>query len=192
MIASRMIIVCEGLSEVHLLRKLMGRELTGDMKFYASQGRSSLVSLARNLIVHEGGPVFLVMDADSTNAHVREELEAITTVAMHGAASGGTFLAIPGLFKLFMFVPEIEAVFFEAPEVLERVTGKPISQDVVEGGLKAPAATLAKLTGNSKPVAVDLLSAKLDEKALDMLRKGKQALAFRMNIEELLRDAKVA
>ena len=91
-----------------------------------------------------------------------------------------------------MFVPEIEVVFFEAPGALERVAGKRVNKALMEEGLLAPAATLAKLTGDSKVLAIDILTRKLDEQAIDMLRNGKQAIAFRENVEGLLRDATVA
>ena len=192
MTTSRLKLVAEGQSDIHLIRKLISHELNGNMSFYASQGRASLVSVARNLIVHEGGPVLLVMNADSNNLHVKRELEAMTIVAMSGVASGGSFYAIPSLFKVFMFVPEIAVVFFEAPDALERVTGQAISKQVLEAGRMAPAVTLAKLTGDSNVLAVDMLTRKIDEQAIDMLRKGKQANEFRENVESLLREAMVA
>ncbi len=191
MTTPKLTVICEGQSDTRLIRKLLSHELTGDMKFYASQGRVSLVSLARNVMVHEGGPILLAMDAESTNPHVIRELEAMATVALSGAGSGGTFLATRGLFKVFMFIPELEVVFFEAPAALERIIGKALSKEIVDEGLMAPTATLVKLTGDSKLLAVDLLSRKLDEEAIEILREGKQAIAFRENVNDLLRDAAV-
>src|SRR5258708_30264671 len=102
MTAPKLTIICEGASDTRLIRMLIAHELRGDMKFYASQGRLSLLSLARNLIVHEGGPVLLVMDADSTNPHVRRELEAMTIAAISGAGGDGTLLPNLRLFNVFI------------------------------------------------------------------------------------------
>ena len=38
MTTTRLKIIAEGQSDVHLIRRLMSHELTGDMTFYASQG----------------------------------------------------------------------------------------------------------------------------------------------------------
>jgi|SRR5882724_1149713 len=189
MTAPKLTIISEGESDTRLIRKLIAHELTSDMKFYASQGRLSLLSLARNLIVHEGGPVLLVMDADSTNPHVRRELEAMTIAAISGAGGDGTLLPNQRLFNVFMFVPEIEVVFFEAPRVLERIMNKPVDTDTVELGLTEPKKVLVKLTGDSKALAVDLLSRKIDEEGIEILRAGKQARALRQTVNDFLRGA---
>lgn len=192
MTSPRLTVICEGKTDTRLVRLLMAHELRDGMKFYASQGRVSLLTLARNLIVHEGGPVLLVMDADSTNPHVKRELEAVATAAMGGAAGDGMLRAAPGLFSVFLFVPEIEVVFFEAPTALERVVQKPIGNESIKEGLTAPKSMLAKLTNDSPALAVDLLSRKIDEEGIELLRNGKQATAFRETLNNLLQQATAA
>ena len=47
-------IIAEGPSDTHLMRKLLYRELVSEMKFYASQGKVSAVTLARNVSCARG------------------------------------------------------------------------------------------------------------------------------------------
>lgn len=171
-------IVAEGLSDIHLLRKILAHEPNGGTRFFGGQGKMSLVSLARNVIVSEGGPVLLVMDADTRNPNLIRENQSMVVSALAGPASQGTFLPTPGVFKVFVFVPEIEIVLFEAPKALEAALGKEIDEEDMEAGKNAPKETLAKLMGESKVLAVNSISRKLNEEAIDILREGEQAKAF--------------
>jgi len=51
--------------DIHLIRKLLFQEPVDAMKFYASMGKVSAVTIARNMLVHEGGPVLLAIDSDT-------------------------------------------------------------------------------------------------------------------------------
>lgn len=185
-------IVAKGLSDIHLLRKLLSDELTAGVRFYASQGRASLATVGRNILVHEGGPVLLVMDADTLSSQARQELEAMTTVAMSGAASGGAFVSWQGSFKVFTFLPAIEVVFFEAPAVLEKAIGRALPSEILKEGLASPKPTLTKLLAEAGKSDLDMLSRQLDEPSIDALRTGKQATALRASVRPLLRVASLA
>lgn len=76
--AEKLIIVTEGKTDVLIIRALLNKELTAGMRFFAGQGRESLVTLGRNLLVHEGGPVLLVMDFSTAELQFKDEMLAKT------------------------------------------------------------------------------------------------------------------
>src|SRR5262249_49546326 len=133
---------------------ILGEDLAKKVQFFASQGRASLATLGRNVLVHEGGPVLLVMDSDTLDPRLTAELESMNKVAMSSVRTSGAQLPVPAAssrqFKVFTFVPEIEAVFFEAPEVLGRLVGKTVSKDKVSEGHLVPKQVLAELLADTK------------------------------------------
>ena len=58
-------IVVEGRLDAILLRRLFSKYEAIPLRFYAAQGRESLATLGRNILVHEVRPVLIVMDADT-------------------------------------------------------------------------------------------------------------------------------
>src|SRR4051812_25107701 len=114
--AESLTLVVERKTDVLIIRTLLHNELKTGMRFFAGQGRESLVTLARNLLVHEGDPVLLVMDVANAELQSRNELvmEVMRVLSTVGA---------PGMFQVFTFIPEIEIVFFEAPHALQRALG---------------------------------------------------------------------
>src|SRR5205807_422759 len=134
-------IVVEGRTDAQLIRAILGGEVAKKTRIYAAQGRASLETIARNVLFHEGGPVLLVMDSDTLNPQLTAELESFSLAAMRGPVTSGIQPAVtmnsePPPFRVFTFVPEIEAVFFEAPRVLDRLLGKkPPEEKIKEGHL---------------------------------------------------------
>ncbi len=60
-------LVVEGPSDAEFVRAVLGKELTKQTRFFIGRGKMSLASLGRNILVDQGGPVLVVMDADTTN-----------------------------------------------------------------------------------------------------------------------------
>ena len=73
---SSLYIVVEEPADAHIIRGILGKELAGKLRFFAASGRLSLATVGRNILVHEGGPVLLVMDADTRNQQLVERLYA--------------------------------------------------------------------------------------------------------------------
>ena len=69
---SKLLVVVEGKTDATAIRAILGTVLARRPRFFAAHGRTSLVTVARNLFFHEGGPVLIVMDADTTTAHMVE------------------------------------------------------------------------------------------------------------------------
>jgi hypothetical protein len=132
-------LVVEGRSDVILLRGLLGDLTNCSFRYYAGEGKVSLASLARNILVHEGGPLLIVMDADTLSPSKAEEESAMVRILLRrfSAASDSDVVA---------FLPTLEVIFFEAPGVLARRFGSDqIKEPVIERGLYRPNDTLGEL-----------------------------------------------
>jgi hypothetical protein len=143
-------VIVEGPSDAQIVRAIVGKELASRLRVFAPQGLASLATVGRNVLVHEGGPVLLVMDSDTLDPQLTAELQAMNMVAMSGAITPGAAPPVfpdspASQFKVFTFVPEIEAVFFEAPQALDRLLGEEPPQGKVKSGQFAPRQTLLDL-----------------------------------------------
>jgi hypothetical protein len=184
---SSLYIVVEGPTDAQIIRNILGKELAGRLRFFATSGRTSLATVARNLLVHEGGPVLLVMDADTRNPQLVGELRSMTLMATSGVLPPN----LPRLsdwVQVFAFVPEIEVIFFEAPQSLEIILGKKIPEEKVQEGLLAPKATLAKLLGEGK-VDYQTLVTSLSPEVASILASSSQAQALKTVIESMITPA---
>jgi hypothetical protein len=166
----RCIVVVEERLDAVLLRRVIQRALSVEPRFFTGDGQIALASLARNILVHEGGPVFVVMDAETTNGDMAFEACAMTRMALGHVSSDDAF-------DVFAFVPHLEVVFFEAPDVLRRRFGAHAQDVELELGRFSPTQTLDVLLKRS---GRDLESfvRELDDCDLDALLAGPQLSRF--------------
>lgn len=100
-------VVVEGKADAAILRSLLTGDSTNQTAhFFAAQGKLSLASLGRNILVHEGVPVMVVADADAGRAEsVRsQQLSALESIAPSAR------------FGAFVFSPDLETVVVDAVE----------------------------------------------------------------------------
>lgn len=57
-------VVAEELLDAVLLSRVMQGALSVRPRFFTGDGQIALALLARNILVHDGGPVFVVIDAE--------------------------------------------------------------------------------------------------------------------------------
>jgi hypothetical protein len=171
-------IIAESLSDIHFIRKLLYREPVREMKFYASQGKVSAVTVARNILVHEGGPVLLAVDSDTLDIERQREYEA-TALAAVEVAYARDFVTMQPLCGVFTFRPSLEVVFFEAPKALELLLGKEVDERTIEEGKARPKQLLQKLYGIKDSSWLETVIRKIDEPMQDLLRAGEQATRLR-------------
>jgi hypothetical protein len=173
-------VVVEGPTDASILRALLSKAQKAKMRFYSAGGRISLASVARNLLVHEGTPVLVVMDADTHNLGHAEELQDMTKLAMRTVAP-----SVPS--DTFAFIPTIEAIFFESPQALQRLLGKRVPEEKLEEGAIAPRETLAKLLGDdgSKRKFPEWVT-RIPPDIASQLASGRQASAFNATIDSML------
>ena len=97
------------------------------LRFYVGEGRASLLSVARNLLVHEGGPVLVIMDADTTYPKSAEQTRSMALATLRTVGGSQRF-------EVFAYIPEHEIVFFEAPAVLKSFCPDDIVKKHLQGG----------------------------------------------------------
>jgi len=188
-------IIVEGVTDAQLIRAILGDDIAKKVRFYAGQGRASLATVGRNVLIHEGGPVLLVMDSDTLNPQLTAELQALNLAALTGPLTAGVqrpAMAEPGTsqFQVFTFVPQIEAVFFEAPDVLDRLIGKKPPQEKVKEGHFIPKQVLAELLANGMaPRDYKMVLEHLGPTAQQALATGPQASNLKATVESLLAEA---
>ncbi len=186
-VQANLYIIVEGPMDAHLIRAILGKDLAARLRFFAAGGRVSLATVGRNILVHEGGPVLLVMDSDTRNPRLVEELQAMALTAMSGVLPPSFHRASEWV-QVFSFIPEIEVIFFETPKVLEALLGKKLPEEAVQEGLLAPKATLGRLLDEGK-VTYEKLVASLSPQTAGILAAGQQAQALKAAIESMMTPA---
>jgi hypothetical protein len=184
---SSLYVVVEGPMDAHLIRAILGKDLTEKLRFFAAGGGVSLATLARNILVHEGGPVLLVMDSNTRNQHLVDEQKSMAFIATSGVAPP-TLPRLNEWVKVFAFVPEIEVMFFEAPQSLEVILGKKVPEEKIQEGLLAPKATLVKLLDEGK-VNYQKLVTNMAPQVASILAPGSQAQALKATVESMMAPA---
>ncbi len=121
-------VVVEGRTDALLLVRVLSRALGIKPGFFAAAGGLSLSTLARNILVHEGGQVLVVMDSDTVDALAAAEARALTRATMRPFAADAQF-------DVFAFIPQIEVAFFEVPCVLRRHLAGEIDDSDLEVGM---------------------------------------------------------
>lgn len=158
-------VVVEGREDVQILRALLPSELADSAALVPAGGRSSLTSVARTLVVTHHRPVAILMDSDSRDESlVRQQRQ--TTEDLVKAVSGRAPV------KVILFVPEIEAVFFQAPRALRRAFGEELPTDLLVMARENPKAALTNLFARDTRGRNDLsaLLEVLDEEDVEALR----------------------
>lgn len=176
-------IVVEGPSDAEAIRALLGHEKAARTRFFAGRGKMSLASLARNIVVHEGGPVLTVIDADTTSERLIGEQVADLRAAIASAISYEDASRFVGVFA---FVPELEVIFFEAPAALEKLLGAAAPPTLVRDGLLAPKRTLWERIGETVPR--DFVACMKEPGIAEAIAQGKQAAAL-LDLAQSMREA---
>lgn len=162
--AQRLSFVVEGEHDAAVLRKLLPKSLA-DARFFAAGGRSSVATVARNLLVHENGPVMLVADADTHDADRLRQDRANLQLALRNVAPTSRF-------GVFLFVPEIEVLFFESLQAMEKITAEARHDPInPQYGKALPKRALEPLLRGQAFVS---WLGKLDPETWDLLRRGEQ------------------
>lgn len=178
-------IVVEGQSDAAILRSILDHTFSAGMRYYSAAGRVSPVTVGRNLLVHENNPVLVVVDSDTL-----DQRQSADIASMAGALLGA--VAPETRFAVFAFVPEFEAIFFEAPAAVETLVGAPVSQETVREGLLTPRRTLEKLlAGGKSKLHYQILPSRLDTTSVSRLREGRQMKSLVETVERMLHEEPV-
>ncbi|HEV3438664.1 MAG TPA: hypothetical protein VG122_14965 [Gemmata sp.] len=157
-------VVVEGNSDVEILRAVLDPKLLRSVEIVSAGGQGSILSLARSLLVRRSVPVAVFADSDSLNPEVigerREQFEYLVNAAAGRTSS-----------KVVLAVPEVEAIFFSAPDVIKGVFGQ-APPEMMALGLRDPKGVLAQLGSMShKPWDVRKAFEMMSPKDLEQLRQ---------------------
>ncbi len=159
-------VVTEGEHDARLLEKLLPDDLSANIKFVVGKGTYSAESLARSIISTRRLPVFLVLDADTSDERaVLERRELLRELLRQAAPSIRS--------DVFLAVPEIETIYFTDPSTAEAITGSTITKPMFEAAKFRPKKVLVDLLGhlNGGNIQQELIARIDDPAILDQLRK---------------------
>jgi hypothetical protein len=123
------IIVTEGKTDGLLLSKIFSG--VENIKIKAGTGYSSALTLAKTILAFQKKPVLLLLDADSNDQ---------TDIAeRHDFVQSYLNMATPGaVFKIVLFQPELETIFFEDASVAEHLMGRPLTENELKSARLRP------------------------------------------------------
>lgn len=130
-------IICEGQTDADILQALLPESAARGARFLIGHGKSSGVSKARTLLLRPASSVLLIEDADTLNDDLIQERRDF----IHGALS---LVSSPERFDAFIFVPEIEVVFFQDTDFLA-LFGKSLNETKLRAARYAPKLALREL-----------------------------------------------
>lgn len=165
-----------------VLGRVLSRAFVRKHVFYVAGDGLLLASLARNIMVREGGPLLVVMDAHTTHEETLDESRGLTDFTIRMIAGDDADV------EVFAFAPELDVIFFEAPSVLRRRLCADLHELEVELGKVDSSRTLRKVlerTGQSPEAFYE----SLDNRDLDALLKGAQLSRLIRAAEALMRHA---
>src|SRR5438270_13493128 len=116
-------VVVKGETQAAILRALLPASLLEEAALVPAGERSTIVSVARTLLVTRRKPVALLRNSDSNDEGMIQERMQITKELLNMAAAGIPTRVIP-------LIPHMEAIFFQAPGLIEKLFGEPIPGEV--------------------------------------------------------------
>lgn len=141
--ARHLTIVVDRQAEAMLVDRLLEVSRGLAPRFFVSEGEMGLATLGRNVLLHEGGPVLVVMNAKTSDRELAAEQREFMASALR-------YIANDDAFEALAFIPQIDIMLFETPAVVEKLlAGRESSDLLLALGLHDPSSTLKHLLGHS-------------------------------------------
>jgi hypothetical protein len=157
-----------------LLERLLTEEERTDIAI--ENDGISMYSAARTFLASRRTPAVVVIDANTPNPEGVSQVRQGAEELLHDAAGR----LVP--YKVIIAVPEIEALFFQRPEVLRRRFDGAVTDHLLELAQYSARAALRKLAadGNSETLRWDILKTLTDEEtaALHQTELIQEVLGF--------------
>ncbi len=174
-------IVCEGGRDAQILKRLLPKELVGNVEIVAAGELSAVKSLARSLVVRRQSPVAIVADADATiPEQVEQRLKDTEEIVRN--------IAVNTPVKVILAVPTLEVIFFQDVSLLSRLLGYAPSQDILNLGAYQPWQALKQLISQSNHLqSQSQLVEQLTNEDLEVLRKApviQEVIQFLQSVRE--------
>ncbi len=170
-------VVVGGRAAQALLEKLTNDlEESVRIQFHIAEEKQSAHTLARTVQVRRGEPVALVLDADTNDSGMAEQEQSIYESYLNFTSKGVPFIVI-------LIKPSIEEIFFESPDILSAITGKPLESKDILAGKAAPRLYLTEL-GVDWP----RIPAKLNTRQLQVLRTVEPVATLRHFARDIVKN----
>ena len=161
---SRAYVFVEAPIDAEFLRRLLTPEVLEGVQFISAGGYSKVASLARSLLVSRRNPVAVFLDADSINPDVVQERRQNMEELIKAAAAN-----VPA--KVIFAVPQIEAILFSSPEVIEKLFPDKVPSEFLSLGRRDPVGVLQVLAGRKNTQwDLGLALQTLDAQDMDRMR----------------------
>jgi hypothetical protein len=135
-------VVVEGPKDAEILRAVLDPKLHVNVVVVPAGGLAYVSSLARSLLVRRSDPVAVFVDADSLDQDSISDRRTQLKELINSVAGRTTT-------EVIVAVPEIEAIFFTAPEVMKRMFGR-IQPELLALGSRDPKGVLDQLASMSQ------------------------------------------
>lgn len=142
----RAYVVTENQFDKELIQSLLARRFgkgAREIHFYSANNKQSAWSAAASLLSSRGLPTALIVDADTIDHDLTVEQQSELEYIIGDGWPKPMWLVV-------LAKPEVEAVFFSDRGLLERVTGKKISELDIARAALGPRAALLKLLPKSR------------------------------------------
>ncbi|MBD2636104.1 hypothetical protein H6G52_12100 [Limnothrix sp. FACHB-881] len=160
-------IVCQGRTEVQLLKKVLPLESTKNVEIVEGGGLYALKSLALSLIVRRQSPVVVVVDSDSVvpeqvQQRVRDIEELLSSLAANTPV------------KVIPAIPALESIFFYDVPLLTHLLDYAPTPDLLSQATYQPRKVLDQLIFQSKDIKnIAQLMDNLTEQDVATLRESR-------------------
>ncbi len=129
--------VIEGNSDETILRKLLPNELFCDTRVIVAGGYSAALSGIQTLFTRTHCPIYFFFDTDEAFADESENKELFVRNYLKPLFHNELYL--------FPMKPEIESLFFYNKDLLEKITNRPIDDELWKKGQTQPKKVLVEL-----------------------------------------------
>ncbi len=160
-------VVCEGKTDVQLLKTVLPLELMKNIEIVAAGGLYALKSLALSLIVRRQSPVVVVVDSDSVvpeqvQQRVRDIEELLSSLAANTPV------------KVIPAIPALESIFFYDVSLLTHLLDYAPTPDLLSQATYQPRKVLDQLISQSKDIKnIAQLIDNLTEQDITILRESR-------------------
>lgn len=108
------VVILEGVDDIAILRALLPPDLVGACELRTIGGQSTLVSVARTLLIKHHVPIAVLLDMDTMDPTAIAETVQTTRHLLRSVAGDTPF-------EVIYCVPEIEIIFFQDSIAFQRI-----------------------------------------------------------------------
>ena len=157
-------VIVQGMTVVAVVRAVVPPELLAEAALTPADERAIPISMARTLVATRRKPLAMLINTDSVAERIIQEQVQGARELLQMAAGRIPTRVIP-------LIPSVEAVFFMAEGLLERVLCQPLSEEMRLLGRSSPKEALELLFARSSgPKTIPALLDGLDDEGVAALR----------------------